>query len=57
MIDDIGIDLWSFENFASIEYIKRKCNLIVDLSKFTFNKNILSGVMALGNNQVCYWTL
>ena len=38
MIDDIAIDLWFFENFASIENIRRKCNIMVDLSKFTSNK-------------------
>ena len=28
-----------------MEDIKRKCNLIVDLLKFTFDKNILSGTI------------
>ena len=30
------------EIFASLEDTKRICNLMVDLLKFTFNKNILS---------------
>ena len=50
MIDDIAIDLWYSENFASIEDIWKKCNPIVNLSKFIFNKKILSKVVALGYN-------
>ena len=38
MIDEITIDFWSYWKVAKIEYIIRKCNLMVDLSKFTFNK-------------------
>ena len=49
-IDDIFIDLWFFENFASIEDIRRKCNLMVNLSKFTTNKKILSKIITLGYN-------
>ena len=45
LIDNIVIDLWSFEKFANIKDIRRKCNLIVDLSKFTSNKKILSEVI------------
>ena len=45
LIDNIVIDLWSFEKFANIEDIRRKCNLIVDLSKFTSNKKILSKII------------
>ena len=41
-IDDITVDLQFFRNFASMEYIRRRCNLMVNLSKFTFNKKILS---------------
>ena len=52
MIDDIAIDHWFSENFARIENIKRKCNPMVDLSKFTFNKNILSEMVVLIYNQV-----
>ena len=40
------------KNFASMEDIRRKCNLIVDLSKFTFNKKLWNGVVALVYNQV-----
>ena len=52
MIDDIPIDLWSYWNFASIEDIKRKCNIMVDLSKFTPKKKYkkLGGVLALVYN-------
>ena len=49
-IDDIFIDLWFFENFASIEDIRRKCNLMVNLSKLTTNKKILSKIITLGYN-------
>ena len=41
-IDDIAINLYFSWNFASMEDIKRRYNLIVDLSKFTSNKKILS---------------
>ena len=34
----IAINLWSYWNFVSIEDIKRKCNIMMDLSKFTSNK-------------------
>ena len=37
--------------------ISRTCNLIVDLEKFTFNKNKLSGVIVVGYNQVFSQTL
>ena len=63
MIDDITIVLWSSWKFANTEDIRRKCNPIVDLSKFTSNNNNkkkkerLSGVVALVYNQVCYQTL
>ena len=58
MIDDITINFRSFENIASMENIRRKYNLTVDLSKFTLNKKkILSGIVLLGFNQVCYQTL
>ena len=36
-----------------MEGIKRKCNLMINLSKFTSNKKILSEVVVLGYNQVC----
>ena len=46
-IDDIAINLYFSWNFASMEDIKRRYNLIVDLSKFTSNKKILSKFVAL----------
>ena len=36
--NDINIDIWYFGNFENMENIRRKCNLMMDLSKFTFNK-------------------
>ena len=45
MIDKITIDFWSSEKFASIEDIRRKYNLIMDLLKLISNKNILSKVI------------
>ena len=45
LINDIAIDIWSSENFTSMEDIKKKSNQTVDLSKFTFNKKILSKVI------------
>ena len=38
LIDNIVIDLWFYWYFEKIEDIRRKYNLTVDLSKFTFNK-------------------
>ena len=56
--NSIAIDFWFYWNFTSMEDIKRKCNPIVDLSKFTSNKKyILSGFMGLIYNQVCCQTL
>ena len=46
LIDDITIDFWSSRNFTSIEDLRRKCNPMVDLSKFISNKKILSEVVA-----------
>ena len=57
LIDYIAINLWSSENFASMEDIKRKCKPIVNLSKFTSNKKILNEVITLSYNQVCCETL
>ena len=45
-IDDIAIDLWFFRNFVGMEDVRRRFNPIVDLSKFTSNKKILSKVVA-----------
>ena len=50
-IDDIAIDIWFFKNFARMEDISWKYNQIVDLSKFTFNKNILSKIVTISYNQ------
>jgi len=41
-IDDIVIDLRFSRNFVNTEDIRRKCNLMISLSKFTSNKNILT---------------
>ena len=57
MIDNIAIDIWSLKNFASMDNIRRKCNLMVDLSKFTSNKKILNKVETLDYNQVSSQTL
>ena len=51
------IDLWSYENFASFEDVRRKYNIIVNLSKFTYNKKILSVAIIIGYNQICSQTL
>ena len=52
-IDDIAIDFKFFRNLASMEDIRRNCNLMVDLSKFTSNKKILSKVGAVDYNKFC----
>ena len=49
MTDDIIIDFWFSGNLASMKNIRRKYNTMVDLSKFTFNKKILSKVVASVN--------
>ena len=41
-VDGITIDFKFFRNFTSMEDIRRICNPMADLSKFTFNKKILS---------------
>ena len=46
LVDDITIDFLSFGNFASMKNIKRKYIPMMDLLKFTFNKKILSKVVA-----------
>ena len=45
LIDDMVIEILFFRNFANMENIKRKCNPMMNLSKFTYNKNILSGAI------------
>ena len=57
MVDDIIIDFWSFGTFAGIKDVRRKCNPMMGLSVFTFNKKILSKIVVLGYNQVCSQTL
>ena len=56
LIDDIVINNWSFENFGNMEDIRRKYNPMINLSKFTSNKKILSVVVAISYNQVCSHT-
>ena len=51
MIDDITIDIWHFQNFAS-NVIEKKCKSIVNLSKFISNKKILSGVVDINCDQL-----
>ena len=53
LINNIVIDLWFSQNFASMKDIRRKWNSIVNLSKFTSNKKILSEVLVLDYNQIC----
>ena len=53
MVDNIAIDLWFYENSISMKDMRRKCNSMIDLSKFTSNKKIWSGVVVLIYNQVC----
>ena len=51
----IFLFFWKFcENMKDI---RRKYNLIVDWSKFTSTNKILSGVVTLGYNQVCFQSL
>ena len=52
LIDDIVINLWFSRNFASMKDIKRKCNPMIDFSKFKSNKKILSEVVVIGYNQI-----
>ena len=47
LINNITIDRWSSRNFANMENIRRKCNPILNLSKFASNKIILSGVVTI----------
>ena len=49
LIDELTIDLCSFRNFINMEDIRRKCNPIVDLSIFIYDKNILNKVVIIGN--------
>ena len=57
MIDNIVTNFWSYRNFASMKNIIKKCNLIVNFSKFTSNKKMLSGVViAIGYKLICSQT-
>ena len=56
LIDNITIDL-SFWKFCKYGRYKKKCYPLVDLSKFTSNKIILSEVVILDYNQVYSQTL
>ena len=49
-IDDIAIGFNFFRNFASIKNIRRKNNLIVNLSKFTSNIKIWNGIVVIDYN-------
>lgn len=54
MINDTGIEFYSSKIFASMEDIKNKyVILMVDLSKSTFNKKVLSDIVALDYKQFC----
>ena len=46
-IDNIAIDFLFSRNFANIKDIRRKCNPMVDLSKFISNKKIFSNGLVL----------
>ena len=45
LIDDIVIDFWFSKNFTSMKDVRKKRNPIMDSSKFTYNMEILSGVV------------
>ena len=59
MIDDIAIDLWSSKTFISINDVRRKCNSMINLSKFTLKKKkkILNEFVVLDYHQVYCQTL
>ena len=38
LIDDLTINIWFSRSFVSMKDIRKKCNLIIDFSKFMFNK-------------------
>ena len=40
-----------------MEDIRKKCNLMINLSKFTSHKKKFCGVVIIGYNQVCIQTL
>ena len=45
--------VFNSRNFTNIGDIKRKCNPMVDLSKFISDKKILGKVVPLNYNQFC----
>ena len=61
MIDGIAIDLWSSKTFVSINDVRRKCNSMINLSKFTLKKKekkkILNKVVVLDYHKVYCQTL
>ena len=52
MIDNIVINFLFSGNFENIKDIRKKCNSIIDLSKFTSTKKILNWVVAVDYNQI-----
>ena len=54
LIDNIAINFCFSKNFANMEDKRKKCSQMMDMSKFTFNKKVLSGVVALHCNKVCF---
>ena len=48
--------IFDFQKFGNIKNIRRKCNSMMDLSKFTYNKMIFSGVVAIDYKQGCSQT-
>ena len=43
----------NIKNFARMKDVKSKCYSMIDLSKFIFNKKILSEIVFIDYNQVC----
>ena len=48
--------IFDLQKFGNIKNIRRKCNSMVDMSKFTYNKMIFSGVVAIDYKQGCSQT-
>ena len=53
MIDDIAIDIWSSQNFASIEDIIKAYNPTIRISNFTSNKKILMEFRGFLSKLIC----
>ena len=47
MVDDMIIDFWLSWNFTSMENVRKECNPMVDLLKFTSNEEISNNVILL----------